>query len=119
VDRAEAITRLETLRAQTYSLETMPRLGVDFLQWYLSVLESFDDTFGPESRARAEFEQIGYELAPEWQQKGAARLRQELAEQYGINLPESFAIPLNDYYRKRLADARELLTSLILELRRS
>ena len=78
MDRPEAISRLEALRAQTYSPETMPRLGVDFLEWSLSVLETFDDTFGP----------------------------------------GSCAIPLNAYYRHRLADARELLSSLILELRR-
>ncbi len=119
MDRTDAITRLEPLRAQMYSPETMPRLGVDFLEWYLSVLETFDETFGPGSSARTDFERTGFEFPPEWQQKGAARLRQEMQAQCGIELPESFTILLDDYHRKRLADARELLIALIIELRTS
>jgi hypothetical protein len=118
VKRTEAITRLEALRAQTYCLETMLRVSVEFLEWYLSVLESFDEFFGPESSARTDFERIGFEIPSEWQRRGATRLRQELEAQHGTELPESFTIPLNDYHRKQLADARELLTSLLIELRK-
>src|SRR4029453_6406439 len=39
MSRDEAITRLEQLRAQTYTLETSPRLARDFWEWYLHVLE--------------------------------------------------------------------------------
>src|SRR5215510_3953914 len=52
VDQAAAITRLEFLREQTSRLEKQPRLGVDFLEWYLHALETFDEIFGPGSRAR-------------------------------------------------------------------
>jgi hypothetical protein len=115
--RDEAITRLGQLRAQTYTLETSPRLAMDFWEWYLHVLEVFDEIFGPASSARQQFEQIGFEFPTEWQQQGIARLRQVVQEQRGIDLPESFAIPLTDYHYKRFADARELFTSLIIELR--
>jgi len=99
VDQAEAITRLEFLREQTYALETQPSLGIDFLEWYLYTLETFDEIFGPGSSARAEFERIRFEFPPAWQQQGATRLRQELREQRGIDWPESFSIPLNAYHQ--------------------
>jgi hypothetical protein len=64
VDQAEAITRLEFLREQTYALETQPSLDIDFLEWYLYTLETFDEIFGPGSSARAEFERIRFEFPP-------------------------------------------------------
>jgi hypothetical protein len=101
-----------------YRLETQPRLSVDFLEWYLHTLETFDEIFGLGSRARADFERIRFELPPSWQQRGTAQLHQELQVQHGTDLPETFALPLNDYHQKRFAEARELFLSLIIELRR-
>jgi hypothetical protein len=64
MEPAEGITRLESLREQMYRLETQPRLSVDFLEWYLHTLETFDEIFGLGSRARADFERIRFGLPP-------------------------------------------------------
>jgi hypothetical protein len=118
VEPAPAVTRLESLLDQMYSLGTQQYLSVDFLEWYLHTLETFDEIFGPESTARAEFERIRFEFPPAWQQQLTARLRQELQVHHNIDLPESFTIPLNNYHQQRLAEARELFLRLIIDLRR-
>jgi len=66
---------------------------------------------------KADFERLPFEFPPAWKQQGAARLRQELRVQHGIDVPESLSIPLKDCHQKRLAEARELFTSPIIALR--
>jgi hypothetical protein len=112
----EAVTHLERLRDEAYVLQSKPRLGNDFRQWHGAVMETLRQIDGQDSRERRDFERISFEFPPEILQGGAERLRSEL-QQHGIDLPESFTIPQDDYYQKRLREAAELLFSPISALR--
>jgi len=95
----EAIMHLERLRDEAYVLRSKPRLGNDFRQWHGAVIETVREISGQDSRERRDFEQIS------------------LLQQHGIDLPESFTIPQDDYYQKRLREAAEFLFLLISPFR--
>lgn len=74
---------LERLRGQITSRLTQPRLGGDFYQWYLEVLEALERIFGTHADEMRKFQQIPFAFHPEI----LRRIREQFA------LPDDAEIP--------------------------
>jgi hypothetical protein len=106
MDKRSARVILERLRARCEPLREEPRLGGDFYQWYLEVLDALEQIFGRESDDVMEFQQIPFEI-----DQGIIRqLRRQLA------IPPDVHIPQDSYYLERLYQAEEFLLAKIITL---
>jgi len=112
----EAITCLERLRGEAYTLQGESRGASDLCRWHNDVFEALTQIYGQESPEKCEFEQISFGMPPEMLERGPEKLRVDL-QQHGINLPESFIIPQTDHNQKFLTTAAEFLFGLIITLR--
>jgi hypothetical protein len=117
IDRPSAITRLDQLREQIFSLQTKPRLGEDFKRWHRDVLIALDEIFGPQSPQKREFENIRFEIDPEIIDRYRQRIRITLAEKFHITPPEEFDIPEENYYLRGLHEAADLLLGFKLMIK--
>ena len=108
MDTRGALVILERLRARCEPLREEPRLGGDFYQWYLEVLDTLEQVFGRESDDVKEFQQIPFEI----DQGILHQFRRQLA------LPPDTNIPQDSYYLERLYQAEEFLLARIITLRK-
>ena len=106
MDTRGALVVLERLRARCESLHEEPRLGGDFYQWYLEVLDALEQIFGRESDDVVEFQHIPFEI----DQGTLRQLRRQLA------IPPDIPIPQDSYYLERLYQAEEFLLARIITL---
>ena len=106
-DQPSAIAPLEPLRNQISSLQTRPRLGGDFYQWYLEVLDALETIFGADSNAVREFQQIPFEVDPEI----LRRIREQFA------LPDDTETLQDSHYQERLYEAEEFLLAMVLNFK--
>jgi hypothetical protein len=114
----EAIIHLKRLLDE---IDTFQRVLLDagtVRHWYGNVLETLSQIYGQDSNMRREFEQIRFGFPPETFQRGAELLEADL-QKHGINLPEPLSIPLGDYYQRPLREAKEFLSSCIVNLKGS
>jgi hypothetical protein len=115
MDSYDAMAHLVRVRDEASILQQGPLHVSDFRHWYDEVLELLSQFYGPDSSIKRAFEQIRFGFPPEAFQNGAELLRADL-QQHGVDLPESFSIPLEGYYQKALTEAGAFLSSLISEL---
>lgn len=107
LDKPSALALLERLRDRISFLRDEQRLGGNFYQWYLEVLDTLDHIFGVGSEEVEEFQRIPFEI----DQEVLHPIRRQLA------LPATMIIPQDSHYDERLYDAEEFLLAMILNVR--
>lgn len=115
MEKADALALLETLRDEIswpQNAEACDALA----DWYARTLAAVREIFGDGSTQQEEFARIRFEILPEAQRTLREGLRDFVRDRFGVDI-HAPSLGMEQYRRRGLSEAYELLTAEIARLR--
>lgn len=115
MEKADALALLEGLRDEISRLQNA-EAGDALVDWYARTLAAVREIFGDGSIQQDDFARIRFDLSPEARRTLSEGLRDFVRDRFGAEI-HAPSLGMEQYRRRGLSEAYELLTAEISRLR--